>query len=1009
MTDPEKDLKQCSDDIPVGDKGGKTNVRGRIVRVASDPQISKQGGYEFRGLEIETGANDGRTFIIIPSSISQAGRDDLYELPLLCRIGAEIAAYDLSLNSRLSDGSVVLAVTPESALVIEPKRPVNVTAAAEAAVCLRSYDIRSRTGIDEVYHLAKGRLIHSFLEPLLNNRGNPDGLDFETAFFRALPAFLEAMSGTRKNESLHDLRLEAGRHFSHIRRFTESSPQSELEWQTEVDGVSLRWGLRGRADAVGRSELGDTILELKTGRHEADEHLLQLAAYMLLFTNDETGNIPDGTVFYSSHSGSRCCKHTLKWQVMRGRNLVIALEHGHAFNGEGLGKWYAQYSCPMEDRRCFSRSTCSKLFPTFQSATPDLGDVSKNEYYNAWWHTISADMWTQQTAFSELFERDTIERRLGEGTTTEVETDESTLSKPSHTHASFEHRHTIGLVILGEPGSLSPGDEVILHHGDPGASTVQRGRLAAVDGNRVSLAIAGSRSFRREQGRMFLDRVPFVRPRELSRVSLHTFLTRAKPAVIEAVVNSYTDFRCGSPALQSETSHGDSKAETSPSIADGQVPLSAHDGLDTMCSPSELSFSEGMNCELNPDQEQAVARAMASDPFHLIHGPPGTGKTRVLARLIRECVDSGERVLVACATNTALDRLLTALVQLGMTDLLRVGAPSNASSDLTRIIEQRTARPLLLKDLARLDFDPAGLKRYVDDIPVVGTTLYQCASHPMFLQNRFDRVVIDEAGQADEPSCLAPLTVAGRFVLCGDHLQLPPVTQTEVTSAGAVCNLEYSLFERLFHTTDDSNISRLKTQYRMNIGIQEIPSQLFYNGALRAAPEAARRKLGIGPNTALGENLHTVLDPEVPVVFVNVDGDRGGRARPEEARACANIVGALLKCGLPADEIGVISPYRAQQSLIRDLLSSDRGDASIPTVDTVDRFQGGEREAIILSLARSDEVTSFLADRRRLNVSLSRARSKLILLGHGRTLREHPLFSDLLTLVEQVAGSAVHR
>jgi DNA replication ATP-dependent helicase Dna2 len=1009
LTDPEQDLKQRSGDIPVDDKGGKTDVRGKIVRVAADPQISKQGGYEFRGLEIETGADDGRTFIIIPSSISRAGRDDLYELPLLCRIGAEIAAYDLWLNSLLSDGSVVLTVSPESALVIEPKRPVNVTAAAEAAVCLRSYDIRSRTGIDEVYHLAKGRLIHSFLEPLLPNRENPDGSDFEAIFFRALPAFLEAMLGARKNESLHDLRLEAGRHFSHIRRFTESSPQSELEWQTEIDRVSLRWGLRGRADAVGRSELGDTILELKTGRHEADEHLLQLAAYVLLFTNEETGNVPDGTVFYSSHSRNRRLENTLKWEVIRGRNRVIALEHVHACNRTGLDDWYAEYDCPLEDRRCFSRSTCRKLFSTFQNPTPDLGDVSKNEYYNDWWHTISSDVWTQQTIFSELFKAGTLDRRLRDGTTTEVETGESTLSSPSHRRSSDENRRTIGLIIKGEPGSLSPGDEVILHHGDSGASTVQRGRLIAVDGNRASLAIAGSQSFCHVQGRLFLDRVPFVRPRELSRISLHTFLTRAKPTVIEAVVSSYTDFRCGSPALQNETSHRDSKTEVSTPATDGHFPLSAREGLDTMCSPSELSFSEGMNCELNPDQEQAVVRAMASDPFHLIHGPPGTGKTRVLARLIRRCADSGERVLVACPTNTALDRLLTALVQLGMTDLLRVGAPSNASSDLTRIIEQRTARPLLLKDLARLDFDPAGLKRYVDDIPVVGTTLYQCASHPMFLQNRFDRVVIDEAGQADEPSCLAPLTVAGRFVLCGDHLQLPPVTQTVVTSAGAVCNLEYSLFERLFHTTDESNISRLKTQYRMNTGIQEIPSRLFYNGSLRAAPEAARRKLGIGPNTALGENLQAVLDPEVPVVFVDVDGDRGGRARPEEARACAHIVGALLKCGLPADEIGVISPYRAQQSLIRDLLSSDRSDDSMPTVDTVDRFQGGEREAIILSLARSDEVTSFLADRRRLNVSLSRARSKLILLGHGRTLKEHPLFSDLLTLVEQVAGSAVHR
>jgi DNA replication ATP-dependent helicase Dna2 len=145
------------------------------------------------------------------------------------------------------------------------------------------------------------------------------------------------------------------------------------------------------------------------------------------------------------------------------------------------------------------------------------------------------------------------------------------------------------------------------------------------------------------------------------------------------------------------------------------------------------------------------------------------------------------------------------------------------------------------------------------------------------------------------------------------------------------------------------------------------------------------------------------MDPEVPVVFVDVDGDGTGQARPQEARICARIVRALLKGGIPADQIGVISPYRAQQNLIKDLLSKDHAFESMPTVDTVDRFQGGEREIIVLSLARSDGVTSFLADKRRLNVSLSRARSKLILLGHSPTLKEHSLFRDLLKLVERVA------
>jgi DNA replication ATP-dependent helicase Dna2 len=273
----------------------------------------------------------------------------------------------------------------------------------------------------------------------------------------------------------------------------------------------------------------------------------------------------------------------------------------------------------------------------------------------------------------------------------------------------------------------------------------------------------------------------------------------------------------------------------------------------------------------------------------------------------------------------------------------------------------------------------------------------------MLLQ-KFDRVVVDEAGQLDEPSTLGPLALAPRFVLGGDHLQLPPVVKENRTDNPdpACSGLERSLFERLFHSAPQERISRLKIQYRMNSDVQEIPSRLFYEGTLSPAPGVAQRRLNLNPGVSSKGEINKIIDPELPVVFVDVHSSDSGKASPAEAAVACTIVESLIASGVTTHEIGIISPYRAQQALIRGLLSDRIGGHASVSVDTVDRFQGGEKEVIIVSLARSDGVTSFLADRKRLNVSLSRARSKLILLGHGPALEAHPLFYSILQGLERI-------
>ena len=230
-------------------------------------------------------------------------------------------------------------------------------------------------------------------------------------------------------------------------------------------------------------------------------------------------------------------------------------------------------------------------------------------------------------------------------------------------------------------------------------------------------------------------------------------------------------------------------------------------------------------------------------------------------------------------------------------------------------------------------------------------------------------------------------------------------TRDQVSDSSVDAGLGQSLFERLFLSASSSQISSLHMQYRMNLEVQSISSRLFYAGTLFPSPEAAGRRLKIDRQKSGDAQIEKIVAPELPVVFVDVPGFDTGKSSSDEAALVCRIVERLLAAGVPSQEIGIITPYKAQQALIRKRLLKRRGNLQALSVDTVDRFQGGEREVIILSLARSDAVTSFLADPKRLNVSLSRARSKLILLGRGSMLEEHPLFSSILDSLERITVS----
>jgi len=369
----------------------------------------------------------------------------------------------------------------------------------------------------------------------------------------------------------------------------------------------------------------------------------------------------------------------------------------------------------------------------------------------------------------------------------------------------------------------------------------------------------------------------------------------------------------------------------------------------------------------NDAQNEAVQQAVAAEDFALVHGPPGTGKTYTLAQVVRALVDRGERVLVSAFTNRAVDNALEALEDQGVTDIVRYGTESGVREDMQ---EYRLAR----------SGDPAACAGQLQDAPVVAATTASCGSRALRTQS-FDVAIVDEAGQLTEPGALAAVTLADRFVLVGDHHQLPPVVRAEN-------DLQESLFARL-HDEHPEAATLLDTQYRMAQHIQSFASREFYDGQLRpATAEVAGRRIDDLQGVSLSDLPETLRER---VTFLDPDGQAVGNTNPDEAAAVADVVGSYLDAGVQASDIGVIAPYRAQVATL-----GERVPDSV-AVDTVDRFQGSSKEVIVVSFVATGSLEGpIFEDYRRVNVALTRAKRALVLVGDETALSTDETYARLV-------------
>jgi DNA replication ATP-dependent helicase Dna2 len=369
----------------------------------------------------------------------------------------------------------------------------------------------------------------------------------------------------------------------------------------------------------------------------------------------------------------------------------------------------------------------------------------------------------------------------------------------------------------------------------------------------------------------------------------------------------------------------------------------------------------------NDAQDEAVRQAVAAEEFALVHGPPGTGKTYTLATIVRALVERDDRVLVSAFTNRAVDNALEALEEQGFTDVVRVGTESGVREDMQEYRLDRAG-------------EPATCAGRLQEAPVVAATTASCGSRALRTQ-AFDVAVVDEAGQLTEPGTLAAVALADRFVLVGDHNQLPPVVRAEN-------DLQASLFERLIETYPDAG-TLLDRQYRMAQRIQAFPSEEFYGGQLRPATGAvAGQRLADLPGVSPERLPERLRDG---VVFVDPDGAETGNTNPTEADEVARIVDRYLAAGVDPDDVGVIAPYRAQVAEI-----GNRVPASV-TVDTVDRFQGSSKEVIVVSFVATGSLEGpIFEDYRRVNVALTRAKKALVLVGDADALSTDDVYGRMV-------------
>jgi DNA replication ATP-dependent helicase Dna2 len=833
-------------------------------------------------------------------------------------------------------GETQYATTPESMVVVEPEFVVDVTDVRGWVQCPRMYYLNKVGGTPLAYPVVKGTIVHEVFGDLLRGRDLE-----ESVTERVRDAGLElGLLGRDADAVAEDVRDHAGA----IRAWLEQGRLTESdEWRSEMTLLSETYGLKGRADAVRRG----APVELKTGKNTRREprfhDKVQATCYALLL-GERRGTPPDtGTLLYTenatideggdlSPAKEFSIGRGLLTFVLRARNEIAAMEYDRSVP--------TGYEADAKCEYCFEQDTCMVVSGRLdqESKAGRVGSPIPEEeraYFERVYRGIERERRAVHAEYAKLWRQSADERADDDRALLDLE--------PVGRRELDGGRWALRARGTGAVSKIREGDLVLASDGHPlrGESELARVERIGSDGERHADGDGDV------GGRVIV--VTADEPIDLCRLDVYpSELTtdRLLTALHDAVLTQ-------SPAEK-----------------------------DVLFGRREPAFADVDETFVgnNEAQDEAVRLAVAAEDCALIHGPPGTGKTFTLARVVRALVARGDRVLVSAFTNRAVDNALEALRDQGFESFVRVGTESGVREDIEPFRLSRAG-------------DPGELAAQLREAPVVAATTASAGSR-IVRGESFDVAVVDEAGQLTEPGTLAATTLADRFVLVGDHQQLPPVVRaghdagdgTETTPPGA--DLETSLFERLVERYPDASVL-LDRQYRMAQRIQAFSSREFYDGQLRPANGTVAGQCvtdldGVDPD-ALPAGLRD------RVAFVDPGGRAEGNTNPAEADAVGEVVAAYLAAGVDPGDVGVIAPFRAQVAEI-----GRRVPAGV-TVDTVDRFQGSSKEVIVVSFVATGDLSSpVFEDYRRANVALTRAKKALVLVGDADALATDETYARMV-------------
>jgi DNA replication ATP-dependent helicase Dna2 len=879
------------------------------------------------------------------------------------------------------NGETQYATSGGSFVVVEPSYLVDVTDIRSWVQCPRMYYLNKLSGIPLNYPVVKGTLVHDVFGDLLRGRDLEESIADHVA-----DAGLElGLLGRDADEVTGDVRENARAIEGWLAQGAltdgdgatdagDTFAPDEEKWRSERTLIGERFGIKGRADAVRRG----IPVELKTGKNLKREprfqDKVQAACYALLlgeYDGDGTpsaatdggaadGPYPEtGTLLYTKNSALDRNEETgdltpaKEFSIGRGFLEYVLRQRNAIAATEARGDVPTGYESGAKCEYCFEQDACMVVSGRLdqESKAGRIGRAvpeEEREYFERFYRAIEEERREVHREYVKLWEQTARQRADDDRALIDLDP----LGRRQRESGRWELRARATDAV----SKIREGDVVLASDGHPTRGTAELARVERLGGGSAEGSAGdASTGSQRAPGEIVVTTDEPVELRRLdvypSELSVDRMLTALHDAVLKG------DER------RKDVLFG----RREPAFDDARAEQPSADGASGRSPRARAQAGGEAFIDNNAAQDRAVRLAVTAEDCALVQGPPGTGKTYTLARTIRALVERGDRVLLSAFTNRAVDNALAALREQGFDDFVRVGTESGVSEALSLYRLERRG-------------DPGERRRELECAPVVAATTASCGSRIM-REAEFDVAVVDEAGQLTEPATLAATNLADRFVLVGDHQQLPPVVRAEN-------DLRRSLFERLVERYPEAAVL-LDRQYRMSQRIQYFTSEEFYDGRLRPATgDVAARSLDDLPDV---DRRALPADLRDPVTFVDPDGRQVGNTNPTEADRVAAIVEAYIDAGVDPGDVGVIAPFRAQ---VAEITKRVRDGVA---VDTVDRFQGSAEEVIVLSLVATGDLDGpIFEDHRRVNVALTRAKRALRLVGDSEALSSEPFYARML-------------